>query len=127
MPILLLYLIMQASASSFGKRLLSLKDAALNSRRLMSTDSAQTVDSTNSADKAEWGPGGGSWANAGASGFGGMSNAFAQVRQEQLSVRGLVVWQRSGRTKSVSAGVRVSVFWCSLICAGKAAAHQVLS
>jgi hypothetical protein len=99
----------------------------LNSRRLMSTDSAQTVDSTNSADKAEWGPGGGSWANAGASGFGGMSNAFAQVRQEQLSVRGLVVWQRSGRTKSVSAGVRVSVFWCSLICAGKAAAHQVLS
>jgi hypothetical protein len=127
MPILLLYLIMQASANSFGKKLLSLKDAALNSRRLMSTDSAQTVDSTNSADKAEWGPGGGSWANAGASGFGGMSNAFAQVRQEQLSVRGLVVWQRSGRTKSVSAGVRVSVFWCSLICAGKAAAHQVLS
>jgi len=45
----------------------------------------QAVDSTTAvqnADKAEWNPGfGGSWAgaNAGASGFGGMSNAFAQV------------------------------------------------
>ena len=80
-PILLLYSTLQASANSFGKRLLSLKDAALNSRSLMSTDSAETVDNTNSADKAKWSPYGGSWAgaNAGASGFGGSSNAFAQV------------------------------------------------
>jgi hypothetical protein len=68
--LLLLCLILQASASSFGKKLLSHKDAVLKNRRLMGTDSADKVDSTNTADvadKAEWGP------------FG--SNAFASVRQ----------------------------------------------
>jgi hypothetical protein len=85
--------------------------AALNSRSLMSTDSAETVDSTNSADKAKWSPSGGSQAgaNAGASGFGGSSNAFAaQVRQEHAadSERPCCLeefWQN--KVKAVSVGV----------------------
>eukprot|EP00775_Hariotina_reticulata_P008805 gene8805-8984_t len=55
-------------------------------RKLRGVDSVQAVDSSNTVqkvDKAEWGPFGGSSyasANAGAGGFGGMSNAFAQAK-----------------------------------------------
>jgi hypothetical protein len=100
------YLTLQASASSFGKRLLSLKDAVLNSRSLMSTDKAAKWSPY--GDRMEP-PKGGTWfrTDAGAGGSGGSSNAFAQVRQELLLVRGVVVWPKTGRmnkVKSVSVG-----------------------